>query len=94
LLKIDVGAALAPGLPGRCGRRVDADLGLFARASVNDGRNENLNFTDIDGSVSGGLSLKGAAWGRPQDTVGVGAAANRISTAHRAKKSAGPRSRL
>ena len=61
-----------------------ADLGLFARASVNDGRNENLNFTDIDGSVSGGLSLKGAAWGRPQDTVGVGAAANRISSAHRA----------
>ncbi|KQQ30675.1 porin [Methylobacterium sp. Leaf123] len=61
-----------------------AELGLFARASVNDGRNENLNFTDVDGSVSGGLSLKGTAWGRPQDTVGVGAAANRISSSHRA----------
>jgi len=60
------------------------DLGLFARASVNDGRNENLSFTDIDGSVSGGLSLKGTAWGRPQDTIGLGAAANRISPSHRA----------
>lgn len=60
-----------------------ADLGLFARASANDGRNENLSFTDIDGSVSGGLSLKGTAWGRPQDTVGLGAAANRISSSHR-----------
>ncbi|MEN3209137.1 carbohydrate porin [Methylorubrum populi] len=61
-----------------------ADLGLFARASVNDGRNESLSFTDIDGSVSGGLSLKGTAWGRPQDTIGLGAAANRISPSHRA----------
>ncbi|MCV4615230.1 carbohydrate porin, partial [Escherichia coli] len=26
-----------------------ADLGLFARASVNDGRNQSLSFTDIDG---------------------------------------------
>lgn len=61
-----------------------ADLGLFARASVNDGRNESLSFTDIDGSVSGGLSLKGTAWGRPQDTIGFGAAANRVSPSHRA----------
>ncbi|MEH3118595.1 MAG: carbohydrate porin [Methylorubrum populi] len=61
-----------------------ADLGLFARASVNDGRNQSLSFTDIDGSVSGGLSLKGTAWGRPQDAIGLGAAANRISPSHRA----------
>ncbi len=61
-----------------------ADLGLFARASVNDGRNESLSFTDIDGSLSGGLSLKGTAWGRPQDTVGLGTSANRISPSHRA----------
>ena len=38
------------------------DLGLFARASFNDGRNESLSFTDIDRSFSGGFSLKGAAW--------------------------------
>ncbi|WP_232627859.1 carbohydrate porin [Methylobacterium sp. Leaf118] len=60
------------------------DLGLFARASANDGRNESLSFTDVDGSVSGGLSLKGSAWGRPQDTVGLGASRNTISRAHQA----------
>ena len=61
-----------------------ADLGLFARASANDGRSESLSFTDVDGSVSGGLALKGSAWGRPQDTVGFGASMNTISRAHQA----------
>ena len=61
-----------------------ADLGLFARASANDGRSESLSFTDVDGSVSGGLALKGSAWGRPQDTVGVGASMNTISRSHQA----------
>ncbi|KAB1070145.1 carbohydrate porin [Methylobacterium planeticum] len=61
-----------------------ADLGLFARASAADGRNENLSFTDVDRSVSGGLSLKGTAWNRPGDTVGLGATLNGLSPAHRA----------
>ncbi|KAB1072559.1 outer membrane beta-barrel protein [Methylobacterium soli] len=60
------------------------DLGMFARASFNDGRNESLSFTDIDRSFSGGFSLKGTAWGRPNDTVGVGAAVNGITRAHQA----------
>ncbi|HEV7438237.1 MAG TPA: carbohydrate porin [Methylobacterium sp.] len=61
-----------------------ADLGLFARASAADGRNENLSFTDVDRSVSGGLSLKGTAWDRPGDTVGLGTTLNGLSPAHRA----------
>ncbi len=65
------------------------DLGLFARASFNDGRNESLSFTDIDRSFSGGFLLKGTAWGRPNDTVGVGAAVNGITPAHRAFFAAG-----
>ncbi|MGU3539194.1 carbohydrate porin [Methylobacterium sp. A54F] len=63
---------------------VTADLGVFARASFNDGRNESLSFTDVDSSVSGGIALKGTAWGRPNDTVGIGASRNGISPAHRA----------
>lgn len=63
---------------------VTDDLGVFARASFNDGRNESLSFTDIDRSFSGGFSLKGTAWGRPDDTIGVGAAVNEITAAHRA----------
>ncbi|MDR7035910.1 high affinity Mn2+ porin [Methylobacterium sp. BE186] len=63
---------------------VTADLGVFARASAADGRNENLSFTDVDRSLSGGISLKGTAWDRPADTVGLGATANGLSPAHRA----------
>ncbi len=60
------------------------DLGLFARASLSDGRNESLSFTDVDRSLSGGLSLKGTAWDRPSDTLGIGAAINGLSPSHRA----------
>jgi high affinity Mn2+ porin len=59
------------------------DVGLFARASWNDGSNETLSFTDIDRSVSGGLSIKGSFWGRANDTVGIGGAVNGLSAAHR-----------
>jgi high affinity Mn2+ porin len=59
------------------------DVGIFARASWNDGQNEILSFTDIDRSLSGGVSIKGSFWGRPEDTVGVGGAINGLSSAHR-----------
>jgi high affinity Mn2+ porin len=59
------------------------DIGVFARASWNDGRTEILSFTDIDRSVSGGLSVKGSYWGRPSDTFGIGGAVNGLSAAHR-----------
>jgi high affinity Mn2+ porin len=65
------------------------DVGLFARASWNDGSNETLSFTDIDRSVSGGLSIKGSFWGRPDDTVGIGGAVNGLSAAHRDYLAAG-----
>jgi high affinity Mn2+ porin len=65
------------------------DVGLFARASWNDGQNEILSFTDVDRSVSGGLSIKGSFWGRPNDTIGIGGAINGLSAAHRDYLAAG-----
>lgn len=59
------------------------DIGAFARFSFNDGRNEIISFTDVDRSLSGGLSIKGSFWGRPTDTVGIGGAINGLSSAHR-----------
>ena len=59
------------------------DVGLFARASWNDGQNEILNFTDVDHSISGGLSVKGSYWGRASDTFGIGGAVNGLSAANR-----------
>ena len=64
-------------------QQVMTDVGLFARASWNDGQNEILSFTDIDRSVSAGLSIKGGYWDRPNDTIGIGSAVNGLSAAHR-----------
>jgi len=68
---------------------VTRDIGVFARASWNDGENEILSFTDVDRSVSGGVSIKGSRWGRSDDTVGLGAAINGLSGPHRAFLAAG-----
>ena len=47
-------------------QQIVKDVGLFARASWNDGQNEILSFTDIDRSLSGGLSIKGSYLGPPE----------------------------
>jgi high affinity Mn2+ porin len=61
---------------------ISGDLGAFARFSYNDGHSEIMSFTDIDRSGEIGLSLKGSAWGRGDDTVGAGAVVNALSGAH------------
>lgn len=55
------------------------DLGAFARFSYNDGTTEIISFTDVDRSASAGLSLKGTAWDRPVDTIGLAGAINALS---------------
>jgi high affinity Mn2+ porin len=60
-------------------QQVTADLGFFARASLSQGNVEEDAFTDINQSLSAGFSLVGGRWGRPEDTVGLAGAVNRIS---------------
>ena len=60
-----------------------ADLGGFARVSKNQGKNEAFEFTEINQSVSAGLSLKGDRWDRHDDTLGFAAVANGLSGAAR-----------
>ncbi len=64
-------------------------LGIFLRAGWNDGRNETWTFTEVDRTVSLGLSLKGHAWGRPEDTFGLAGVLNGLSGDHRAFLAAG-----
>ena len=64
-------------------QQVMKDIGVFGRFSWNDGQNEILSFTDIDRSLSAGVSVKGSYWGRPTDTIGIGGAINGLSSAHR-----------
>jgi high affinity Mn2+ porin len=65
------------------------DLGFFLRASTNDGSKESYEFTDINKSVSTGLSLKGAAWERKDDTAGIAFEIAGISDSAKAYLNAG-----
>ena len=64
-------------------------LGAFARAGLAEGGREPYEFTDTDRSLSAGLSLIGRAWGRPDDTVGLGAVVDVISRRHKQYLAAG-----
>ena len=52
------------------------------RASWNDGKNETWAFTEIDRSVSAGISLAGTKWKRKNDTFGLAAVVSGISAQH------------
>ena len=66
-----------------------ADLGAFARWSWDDGKTESWAFTEVDRSLTGGLSLKGAAWGRAQDRWGLAFIQNGLCADHSAYLAAG-----
>jgi high affinity Mn2+ porin len=65
------------------------NLGFFARVGWNDGKHVSWAFTEIDQTVSAGLSLKGARWNRKNDVVGLAEVINGISADHRAFLKAG-----
>lgn len=78
-----------PGMTVNIEQQVASDLGAFLRASVNAGSKEAYEFSEINRSVSGGFSLKGNRWGRQDDTVGLAAVINGLSSDARAYFSAG-----
>jgi carbohydrate-selective porin OprB len=57
--------------------------GFFMRAMTTDGRTETLAFTEVDGSLSTGVLIKGEAWGRNADGVGVSVMQNTLSNDRR-----------
>lgn len=64
-------------------------IGMFARASWNDGHNETWAFTEIDRSASIGVLLDGSLWKRGDDAFGFGTVLNGLSTYHRDYLAAG-----
>ena len=70
-------------------QELTADLGMFARVGKAAGNVEVYEFTDIDRTVSTGLSLKGSAWRRRGDTVGLALIDNGISAAREQYLNAG-----
>jgi hypothetical protein len=63
--------------------------GVYARAGWSDGRTETFMFTEVDRSLSAGALLKGARWGRADDSAGVAAYVNGLSRPHRDYLAAG-----
>ena len=64
-------------------------VGVFGRASWADGKTETYAFTEIDRSISTGMLVKGGAWGRVHDSMGVAVARNGLSSIHRTYLAAG-----
>jgi high affinity Mn2+ porin len=68
---------------------ITPDLGIFARASWSPGQVELIGWTDCDESFSFGTVLKGSAWRRPDDKIGVGGLIEGLSPMARAYFAAG-----
>jgi len=73
--------ASKPGFAVILEQELAQDVGAFMRASANDGSKEAYEFTEINRSITGGLSVKGSNWGRTNDTFGLAAAINHLSDA-------------
>jgi high affinity Mn2+ porin len=70
-------------------QQVSETVGVFARAGWADGDIEPWDFTDVDRTVSGGVSIGGKDWGRPDDTIGIAGVINGLAPAHIAYLAAG-----
>ncbi len=60
-------------------QQITPDIGAFARYGWSDGKTEAWAFTQIDRTVSGGISLQGRLWKRTGDNIGVAAVRNYLS---------------
>ncbi len=70
-------------------QNVTDSVGVFARYSWNNGVTEGYSFTDVNDSALMGVSIKGNAWARPDDVLGLAYASNGISGANREYLAAG-----
>lgn len=58
------------------------DIGVFFRLGWNDGKTESFAFTAIDRLATGGISITGRRWHRPNDTVAAEFTTSGISGVH------------
>jgi high affinity Mn2+ porin len=70
------------GIAANMEQQITPNVGVFARAGWTRGLLEPDAFTDADQSLSGGASLSGKMWGRPEDTFGIAGVYNVISRDH------------
>jgi high affinity Mn2+ porin len=61
-------------------QEISKEVGVFLRAGWDDGRTETFAFTQIDRTLTPGVSIRGTSWDRPDDTVGVAYVLNGLSS--------------
>jgi high affinity Mn2+ porin len=67
------------GLAINFAQQLSPGIGAFFRAGINNGRYQTIGYTDVNQSISAGLSFDGQLWDRPDDKIGIAAAASGIS---------------
>jgi high affinity Mn2+ porin len=77
------------GFAASANQQVDDALGVFARASWDDGATETWAFTEVDRSFAAGAVQGGARRGRRSDEAGLAFVVSGLSTAHRDYLAAG-----
>jgi high affinity Mn2+ porin len=81
--------ASRPGVNVNAEQQIAPGVAIFGRVGWTDGNVEPYEFTDIDHTVSAGLSLAGKLWGRSGDTLGLATVVNGVSDVHTAYLNAG-----
>ncbi|HET7117632.1 MAG TPA: carbohydrate porin [Hanamia sp.] len=71
------------GLGFSADQELNNEIGIFMRAGWNDGKDATWAFTEIDQTLSAGISIKGIRWNRPSDVFGIASVINGISGPHR-----------
>ena len=70
-------------------QEITPDLGAFSRLGWSDGHTEAWAFSDVDRTATLGVQLKGSAWNRADDAMGLAGALNGLSNPHRQFLAAG-----
>ena len=63
-------------------QEIAKNVGVFSRLGWSDGQNQAWMFSDVDYTATAGVSLKGGAWHRPADTLGLAGVMNGLSKVH------------
>lgn len=63
-------------------QQISKNMSFFVKGGIADGNIEPFEFTDVDRSLAAGLTVKGGAWGRADDRVGIAAGINGITGVH------------
>jgi hypothetical protein len=78
-----VAGRLKYGFGANVEQEVTDDVHAFARVGWNEGHYESFAYTEVDDTVLAGLDVRGTAWRRAADKLGVAAVTNGISRDHR-----------